>query len=185
MPAICMSGIWRIVRRRDRCSSVGGRATGARPRRRRRPRRQQTPSTSPIGELQAGWDGHNAEVSNPHFAAGVVWRQPFAATGHGYADLHAIHVRLKEQGRGPDSWRYEVVRVMAPAPGVGLAQVRWLAPGPDGEPIGPTSNATGPFSGMALYVLVRRGETWWLTAGAEVALLIVVIERYLFTVTIV
>jgi hypothetical protein len=36
---------------------------------------------------------------------------------------------------------------------------------PDGRPLEPTSNATGAFSEMALYVLVRRNDTWWLAAG--------------------
>jgi hypothetical protein len=55
--------------------------------------------------------------------------------------------------------------VLAPAPGVAVAQVRRAALGEDGQPVPPGDDFTGAFSEMALYVLVRRGGTWWLAAG--------------------
>ncbi len=79
--------------------------------------------------------------------------------------LHAIHLRLKQQGRGGPASRFEIVKVLAPAPGVALAQIRRVAIGPDGQPVEPSSDLTGPFSEMVLYVLVRRGGTWWVAAG--------------------
>jgi hypothetical protein len=36
---------------------------------------------------------------------------------------------------------------------------------PAGRPLEPTPDTTGPFSEMALYVLVKRNGTWWLAAG--------------------
>jgi uncharacterized protein involved in response to NO len=48
---------------------------------------------------------------------------------------------------------------------VAVAQVRRVALDHDGQPLEPTSDVTGAFSEMALYVLVRRGATWWLAAG--------------------
>jgi uncharacterized protein (TIGR02246 family) len=118
-----------------------------------------------VEELQAGWDQHDADLSNRHFAADVMWGSPFGATVHGYEELHAIHVRLKQQGRGGPSSRFEIVRVFAPTPGVAVAQVRRVALDPEGQPIEPSDDATGSFSEMALYVLVRRGGVWWLAAG--------------------
>ena len=56
------------------------------------------------------------------------------------------------------------MKVLAPAPNVAVAHVRRVALD-DGEPIEPTDDTNGSFSEMALYVLVRRGETWWLAAG--------------------
>jgi hypothetical protein len=50
---------------------------------------------------------------------------------------------------------------MAPMPGVALAQVRRVALSDDGQPADPRSS----FSEVALYVLIRRGDTWWLAAG--------------------
>jgi len=57
------------------------------------------------------------------------------------------------------------VRVLAPGPGVAVAQVRNVALDPDGQPIKPSDDITDSFSEMALYVLVRRGADWWLAAG--------------------
>jgi hypothetical protein len=55
---------------------------------------------------------------------------------------------------------------------VAVAQIRRTALGDDGQPAGPTDNlTTGPFSEMALYVLVRRGDTWWLAAGQNTPVL--------------
>jgi PPOX class F420-dependent enzyme/OxyR family protein/uncharacterized protein (TIGR02246 family) len=118
-----------------------------------------------VEELQAGWDTHDADITNRHFGADLLWGSPFGATVHGYEPLHAIHLRLKHQGRGGPASRFELVKVLAPAPGVALAQIRRAALGPDGKPVAPSSAFTGPFSEMVLYVLVRRGGTWWVAAG--------------------
>lgn len=118
-----------------------------------------------VEELQAGWDQHDADLANRHFAADIMWGSPFGATVHGYEELHAIHVRLKQQRRGGPSSRFEIVRVLAPAPGVAVAQVRRVALDPDGQPIKPSGDVTGSFSEMALYILVRRDGVWWLAAG--------------------
>src|SRR6266480_1595030 len=110
-----------------------------------------------VEELQAGWDQHDADLSNRHFAADVMWGSPFGATVQGYDELHAIHVRLKQQRSGGPSSRFEIVSVLAPAPGVAVAQVRRVALDPEGHPIEPSDHITGSFSEIALYVLVRQG----------------------------
>ncbi len=118
-----------------------------------------------VEELQTGWDQHDADLSNRHFAADIMWGSPFGATVHGYEKLHAIHVRLKQQARGGLSSRFEVVRVLVPVPGVAVAQVRRVALDSDGQPVEPSEDVTRCFSEMALYVLVRQGGVWWLAAG--------------------
>jgi uncharacterized protein (TIGR02246 family) len=118
-----------------------------------------------VEELQAGWDQHDADLSNRRFAADVMWGSPFGATVQGYEKLHAIHVRLKQQRKGGPSSRFEIVRILAPGPGVAVAQVRRVALDPEGQPIEPSDCTTGSFSEIALYVLVRRGDDWWLAAG--------------------
>ena len=118
-----------------------------------------------VAELQQGWDQHDADISNRRFANNIVWGSPFGATLQGYEQLHAIHVRLKQQARGGASSRYEIVQVLTPTPNIAVAHVRRLALDDDGQPVEPTSDVTGPFSEMALYVLVRRNRTWWLAAG--------------------
>ncbi len=121
--------------------------------------------TSLVEELQAGWDQHDADLSNRRFAADVMWGSPFGATIQDYEELHAIHVRLKQERRGGSSSRFEIVRVLVPTAGVAVAQVRRVALDSDGQPIEPSEENSGLFSEMALYVLVRRKGAWWLGAG--------------------
>jgi uncharacterized protein (TIGR02246 family) len=118
-----------------------------------------------LADLQIGWDEHDADVTDRHFADDIVWGSPFGATVQGFEPLHAIHAELKARGRGGPSSRFEIVYVLAPTPDVVLAQIRRTALGPDGEPIAPTNDVSGPFSEMALYVLVRRDHQWWVAAG--------------------
>jgi PPOX class F420-dependent enzyme/OxyR family protein/uncharacterized protein (TIGR02246 family) len=117
-----------------------------------------------VAELQEGFDRQDADISNRHFAADLIWGSPFGATVTGYDDLHAIHARLKERGVGGRATRYEIVQTLAPAPGVAVAHVRRVALDPDGNPA-PEGDTTAGFSEMALYVLVRRDGSWWLAAG--------------------
>ncbi len=118
-----------------------------------------------VAELQAGWDQHDAEITDRRLAADVAWGSPFGATVHGYDQLHAIHVKLKKQSKGGFSSRFELERVLVPAPGVAVAHVKRLALQPNWRPVEPTSDTSGIFSEMALYVLVRRDGTWWVAAG--------------------
>jgi uncharacterized protein (TIGR02246 family) len=118
-----------------------------------------------VEELQAGWDEQDATVSNRRFADDIAWGSPFGATVTGFEELHAIHERLKQAGRGGQDSRFEIVRVLAPAPDVAIAQVRRQAVDARGDSIAATEEFTGAFSEMALYVLVRREGAWWLAAG--------------------
>jgi uncharacterized protein (TIGR02246 family) len=118
-----------------------------------------------VQELQTGWDDHDAGVSNRRFAADVAWGSPFGATVSGYEELHAIHERLKQAGRGGPDARFQILRVLVPTPDVAVAQVRRQAVDDRGKPIEPTDGTNGAFSETALYVLVRRDDSWWLAAG--------------------
>jgi len=118
-----------------------------------------------VGELQQGWDVRDADITNRHFASDLVWGSPFGATVLGYEDLHAIHLRLKKEGRGGPSSRFEIVAVLVPAAGIAVAQVRRVALDENGEPVVPSHDTSGSFSELILYVLVKRGDNWWLAAG--------------------
>jgi PPOX class F420-dependent enzyme/OxyR family protein len=117
-----------------------------------------------VAELQEGYDRRNADTSNRHFAADLIWGSPFGAIVTGYDELHAIHERLKQRGVGGPASRYEIVHTLAPAPGVAVAHVRRVALDARGDPAVEGDDDAG-FSEMALYVLVRRGGDWWLAAG--------------------
>jgi PPOX class F420-dependent enzyme/OxyR family protein/uncharacterized protein (TIGR02246 family) len=116
-----------------------------------------------VEELQAGLGDGDAETYNRHFAADVMWGSPYGATVEGYDSLHAIHARMHASGDHGRS-RYQIVRVLTPAPNVALAQVRRDALDEQGDTI-PSHQDEPRFSEMALYVLVRRDGGWWLAAG--------------------
>jgi uncharacterized protein (TIGR02246 family) len=113
-----------------------------------------------VAELQAGLDSNDAEVYNRHFAADVIWGSPYGALVSGYDRLHEIHTRLHRSAPVGRS-RYVTERVLTPAPGIAVAQVRREALGDDGTPL----DAADSFQEMATYVLARRDGEWWLVAG--------------------
>jgi PPOX class F420-dependent enzyme/OxyR family protein/uncharacterized protein (TIGR02246 family) len=118
-----------------------------------------------VAELQAGLDRRDADLYNRHFAADLIWGSPFGAVVTGYDQLHAIHARLLREARGGPRSRYEIAAVLAPGPDIALAHVRRVALDEAGEPVAPSADASGAFSELALYVLIRRRGRWWLAAG--------------------
>jgi hypothetical protein len=118
-----------------------------------------------VRDLQAGWDGQDADVTDRRLATDVLWGSPFGAVVRGYAPLHDIHVRLKQRSVGGRASRFELVQSLAPAQGVVVAQVRRTALDDAGQPVPPAAAEEGPFSEMALYVLVQRDGEWWVAAG--------------------
>ncbi|MEV4348849.1 DUF4440 domain-containing protein [Actinoplanes sp. NPDC049596] len=109
-------------------------------------------------QLQRGGDALDADVYDAWFADDILWGSPYGATLTGFEGLNAIHHRLMGQSApqaapaAPAS-RFDVVSVLAPAPGVVVAHIRRQALAADG------------FSEMALYVLVERNGRWWLAAA--------------------
>lgn len=109
-------------------------------------------------QLQRGGDTLDADVYDAWFAADILWGSPYGATLTGFEGLNAIHHRLMNQSApltaspAPAS-RFEVVSVLAPAPGVVVTHIRRQALAVDG------------FSEMALYVLIEREGQWWLAAA--------------------
>jgi uncharacterized protein (TIGR02246 family) len=118
-----------------------------------------------IRDLQAGWDGHDADVTDRRLATDVLWGSPYGATVRGHTPLHDIHVRLKQQSVGGRSSRFELVQWLTPGPGIVVAQIRRTALDPAGHPVPPEGAAGGAFSEMALYVLAKRDGDWWVAAG--------------------
>ena len=118
-----------------------------------------------VAELQEGFDERDAEISNRHFARDLMWGSPFGVTVSGYDELHAIHERLKRAGTGGSASRFEIVRVFGVGADVAIAHVRRVALDDDGDPVPARDDATGAFSEMAMYVLVRRAGDWWLAGG--------------------
>ncbi len=116
-----------------------------------------------VAELQEGWDTNDAAIADRHLSADVAWGSPYGATVHDFATLAEIHRRRKAAGTGGSSSRYQIDRVLPVADDVIVAHVARLAL--DGEPVSPRDDTDGAFSEMAMYVLVRRDDAWWLAAG--------------------
>lgn len=117
-----------------------------------------------VAELQAGWDGHDAEITDRRLSADVAWGSPYGATVHGFETLSAIHRELKRENAGGRASRYRIDRVLRVGADVIVAHVARDALDADGNPI-QTSDDKAVFSEMAMYVLVRRDDDWWLAAG--------------------
>jgi uncharacterized protein (TIGR02246 family) len=118
-----------------------------------------------VEDLQAGWDRHDADITDRRLGDDVMWGSPFGASLRGYDRLHGIHAELKRKSVGGDATRFELVQWLTPAPGVAVAQVRRDALDASGHPITPSGDTDGAFSEMALYVLVEREGEWWVAAG--------------------
>jgi uncharacterized protein (TIGR02246 family) len=118
-----------------------------------------------VAELQMGWDQRDAGVADRHLSADIAWGSPYGATVHGFDTLLAIHRRLKAQNRGGPHSRYQIDRVLRISDDVIVAHVARLALDEGGDPIAPSTDDAAPFSEMAMYVLVRRDNDWWLAAG--------------------
>ena len=117
-----------------------------------------------VAELQQGMDEHDAEISDRSLAGDVLWGSPFGRTLGGYEPLHDIHARMKARASNTSS-RFELEQMLVPAPDVAIAHVRRTSLDAAGEPVPVSDDSSGPFSEMAMYVLVRRDGHWWLAAG--------------------
>jgi uncharacterized protein (TIGR02246 family) len=121
-----------------------------------------------IDGLQRGLDEGDADGYDAAFAADVLWGTPYGRTVAGFDVLNGIHRMMMTAPPAIPS-RYEHVQSVRPAEDVIIAHVRrTLLDGPGGT--AGSGNARGTdasaaFSEMAMYVLVRRGEHWWLTGG--------------------
>jgi uncharacterized protein (TIGR02246 family) len=118
-----------------------------------------------VTTLQTGWDTSDAEIADRQFSADIAWGSPYGATVHGFEPLFAIHQRLKAAGRGGPHSRYEIDRVLPISDDVIVAHVARLAVDSSGEPVAGSADDDASFSEMAMYVLVRRDNDWWLAAG--------------------
>lgn len=115
--------------------------------------------------LQSGHDRRDADVLNRQFAADVIWGSPYGALVDGYDQLHPIHVGFQRSATDNPAFRYQVTHVLAQGDDTVVAHIARLALGPNDEPLPPSADPDQPFSEMAMYVLVRRDDGWWLAAG--------------------
>jgi uncharacterized protein (TIGR02246 family) len=135
-----------------------------------RPRVAQPYDTAPIekfiAELQEAVDTGDAVLFNKRFAADILWGSPFAAVASGYEQIHAIHKKMFASVtpvKGAASYKADHIRFVAED--VAFAYVRRTSQQQKqgSEPLSP-----GSFDELALFVLVKRNDQWWLAAAQHV-----------------
>jgi uncharacterized protein (TIGR02246 family) len=105
-----------------------------------------------IDHLQQGFDTGDADVYDGMFAKDVLWGTPKGLVLEGYDVLNPIHHRMMQGTPVKPASRFELAQFVVPAPGVVVAQIRRTA-------------LNGGFSEMAMYVLIKQDDRWWLAAG--------------------
>ncbi|MGW5524358.1 SgcJ/EcaC family oxidoreductase [Gordonia sp. NPDC003950] len=104
-----------------------------------------------LDHLQRGLDDAEADTYDAMFADDILWGTPKGQALQGFTDLNTIHRTMMPARVAPSS-RCVVAQVLAPAPGVVIAQIGRHA-------------VDGGFSEMAMYVLAERDGRWWVAAG--------------------
>jgi uncharacterized protein (TIGR02246 family) len=105
-----------------------------------------------IDHLQRGFDTGDADIYDGMFAVDLLWGTPKGLVLAGYDAVNPIHRRMMGGTPVEPASRIELAQLVEPAIGVVVAQIRRTA-------------LNGGFSEMAMYVLVKHGDRWWLTAG--------------------
>jgi hypothetical protein len=103
--------------------------------------------------LQAGHDQRDADILNGQFAADVVWGSPYGALSMGMSSSTRF---MFASNRNQPALRLS---------GTTFATIARLALDDEGEPLAPSARSDQPFSEMAMYVLKRHDDAWWLAAG--------------------
>lgn len=119
-----------------------------------------------IAELQEAIDTGDAELFNKHFAADILWGSPFAAIASGYEQIHAIHKKMFASVTAvKGAAKYEAEHIRFVSENVAFAYVRRTASNANasGNEVKP-----GSFDELALFILVRQNEKWWLAAAQHV-----------------
>ena len=119
-----------------------------------------------VSELQDAIDTGDVTKFNRHFAHDVLWGSPFGAVAVGYDQIHAIHAKMFSSVVAvKGAARYTVEHTMFVSDDVAIAYIRRIST----QPI-ETTKAGSPasFDELALIVLVRREDQWWLAAAQHV-----------------
>ncbi|KXO92740.1 nuclear transport factor 2 family protein [Tsukamurella tyrosinosolvens] len=105
-----------------------------------------------VSVLQAGFDSGDADQYDSTFADDILWGTPKGQWLAGFPALNSAHHRMMGDTPVEPASRFEVIGSTHPAPDVVVAQVCRTA-------------LNGGFSEVAMYVLVRRADRWWVAAA--------------------
>ena len=125
-----------------------------------------TPIKNFIAELQQAIDTGDADLFNKQFASDILWGSPFAAVANGYEQIHNIHTQMFSSVvavKGAAKYDLEHVRFLSES--VAIAYVRRISQiNQDNK----SETKKGGFDELALLVLVKNNEQWWLAAAQHV-----------------
>lgn len=128
--------------------------------------RDTSPVNAFIQGLQQAIDTGDADRFNLHFADDVLWGSPFGAIAVGYEQIHSIHSRMfASVTPTKGALRYHVEHARFLTDDVALAYIRRLSVRRNESP---DPERPGSFDELALIVLVRRDDKWWLAAAQHV-----------------
>ena len=125
-----------------------------------------TPIKNFIAELQEAIDSGDAILFNKRFASDVLWGSPFAAIAVGYEQIHGIHARMFSSVtamKGAAKFELEYARFLTDE--VAIAYVRRISQLNDSTQ---NKETPGSFDELALFVLVKKNDDWWLAAAQHV-----------------
>jgi len=123
-----------------------------------------------VSTLERGFNSHDADVTDSVMAQDIVWGSPKGEVVTGLGTLNAIHHRLKTQHVGGVKSRYEIKEVAFLDKDTACAHVSRIGTDEHGAPLERTSKRTIAQE-MALYILVKRGDRWWIAAGQNTPIL--------------
>lgn len=124
------------------------------------------PVTAFVGELQNAIDTGDATRFNSQFAQDVLWGSPFGAVAVGYDMIHSIHSRMfASVVPTKGSAQYTIEHTNFPTDDVAIAYVRRTSP-QSSTSVSP--NNPGAFDELAMIVLVKKNNKWWLAAAQHV-----------------
>ncbi|MBL1409942.1 YybH family protein [Sphingobacterium faecale] len=119
-----------------------------------------------ISELQEAIENGNVALFNQRFAQDILWGSPFAAIANGYDQIHSIHKQMFSSVtpvKGAAKYEAENIRFVSEQ--VAIAYVRRISKIPN---ISNQNIKPGSFDELALFVLVKENEQWWLAAAQHV-----------------
>lgn len=124
------------------------------------------PITAFVSGLQKAIDTGDAVRFNSQFAQDVLWGSPFGAVAVGYDQIHSIHTRMFGSISPIEGMaKYTVEHSYFPTDDVAIAYVRRTSSQTSASI---STENPGSFDELAMIVLVKHEDQWWLAAAQHV-----------------
>lgn len=120
-----------------------------------------------VEALERGFNERDADLTDSVLGKDVLWGSPKGQLVTGLEELHIIHQRLKKDNGNSLGYRsrYTVEALEFLTEDIACAHVRRTGLDEDGAAIDPAKVGDQIMQELALYVLVKRNDRWWIAAG--------------------